>query len=177
MSLFRPILLAGALAAGALTAATPLAAQQAAQQAAGERPAPGIWSYIHQDDLYKATVLDLSGFFQVQCKDSRVSIVVLVNSEGALPTAGRQGPIDAQIRFEGQAIPISMTEQPKYARTSGPIHTTVYLVSVQGRGLDILNAIKKAHAFLIDMGPAVLAYSSKGSGAAISQVEKNCAAR
>lgn len=173
MSLFRPILLAGALAAGALTAATPLAAQQAA----GERPAPGIWSYIHQDDLYKATVLDLSGFFQVQCKDSRVSIVVLVNSEGTLPTAGRQGPIDAQIRFEGQTIPISMTEQPKFARNSGPIHTTVFLVSVQGRGLDILNAIKKAHAFLIDMGPAVLAYSSKGSSAAISQLEKNCAAR
>ena len=166
-------LFAGAMTACALSAATPATAQQAA----GPRPSPGIWDYVAQDGLHKATVLDLSGFFQVQCKDAKVSIVVLVNSEGPLPTAGRQGPVAAQMRFESQTIPITMTEQPKYASVSGPIHTTVYLVSVQGRGLDILNAIKKAHTFLIDQGPAVFAYSSKGSGAAISQLEKSCAPR
>ena len=164
-------LCAGALLAGSLLAGVPAAAQQQA----GPRPAPGIWSYVEQDGLHKATVLDLAGFFQVQCKEAKVSLVVLVNSEGPLPGAGRQGPVPAQIRFEGQTIPITMNEQPKYSSVSGPIHTTVYLVSVQNRGLDILNGIKKAHAFLIDQGQVVLSYSSKGSGAAIAQLEKNCA--
>jgi len=170
---FAAALVAGSLAAGAFLAGPPAAAQQQA----GPRPAPGVWDYVAQDGLHKATVLDLSGFFQVQCKEAKVSIVVLVNSEGPLPTAGRQGPVAAQMRFEGETIPITMTEQPKYASVSGPIHTTVYLVSVQGRGLDIINAIKKAHAFLIDQGPVVFAYSSKGSSAAISQLEKSCSPR
>ena len=178
MPLIRPRSLASALLAATLSAAAGLAGlPAAAQQQAGPRPAPGVWNYVAQDGLHKATVLDLSGFFQVQCKEAKVSIVVLVNSEGPLPTGGRKEPLSAQMRFEGQTIPITMTEQQKYASVSGPIHTTVYLVSVQGRGPDILNAIKKAHAFLIDQGPVVFAYSSKGSGAAISELEKGCAAR
>ncbi|MFN4090142.1 MAG: hypothetical protein ACK4QW_14030 [Alphaproteobacteria bacterium] len=165
-----PALLAGLLAG---PGASPPAL---AQQTVDRRPAPGIWEYVRQDDIHKATVLDLSGFFQVQCKEAKVSIVVLVNSEGPLPTAGREGPIQAQLQFEGQTFPITMTPQPRYAGTSGPIHTTVYLLSVQDRGLEILAAIKRAHAFLIDQGPAVFAFSSRGSSAALGQLEKACTA-
>src|SRR3546814_12690979 len=125
------------------------------------------WSSdVCSSDL-KATVADLAGFFQVQCRAAKVSLIVLINSEGPLPTAGGQTGVDAQIRFEGKTFPIVMNEQPKSARTPGPIHTTVFLLSVKEHGLGILPAIKKAQAFLIDQGSQVSAISATGSAAAI----------
>src|SRR3546814_20496099 len=74
------------------------------------------WSSdVCSSDL-KATVADLAGFFQVQCRAAKVSLIVLINSEGPLPTAGGQTGVDAQIRFEGKTFPIVMNEQPNYAR-------------------------------------------------------------
>src|SRR3546814_9837965 len=60
---------------------------------------PGIWNYTRQDDIHKATVADLAGFFQVQCRAAKVSLIVLINSEGPLPTAGGQTGVDAQIQI------------------------------------------------------------------------------
>lgn len=169
-----------ALAAGLLIGGAATAQDQAQSRsqgrAAAERFVPGIWQYSRQDDLHKATVADLAGFFQVQCRAAKVSLVLLINSEGPLPTAGRSDPVPAQFRFKDKTIPVTLTEQTRYARQSGPIHTAVFLLTVKDRGPEILDAIKKAHAFALDQGSTVSAFSAKGSAAAISDMEKNCVA-
>lgn len=138
------------------------------------RTQPGIWSYVNQEGLHKATVADIAGFFQVQCKAGGVSLVLLVNSEGPLPGLQTETEEAAEIRFESQAFPIVLSFQPTYSKAGDPVHTSVFLVSSQGRGMAILQAIKEGHAFLIDRGESVSAFSARGSHSAIGQLERNC---